>query len=501
MNALNGLSTKKSSPVAELKRQGWDSIDLMNLILEEPRNQTESADGRELAELGQSTAEPESESERQTVANFSVEIVDGRETCVAKPIDQIVDEITRVTGGWPKVVEGELFAEEDSRTHRLHKSDAFFGWLQSKASLNWLGLQGCVTKKECFERIGQRAEWFGAATNRPHREPLEGVFYTSEAKGIEAKATGLLDKLVGMFSPDSELDRELIRASFVTPCWDGPPGKRPLFVITANGTGSGKSTLAKLVSELWGKYYEATPNQQMDTIKTRLLSRLPELVRVGVIDNVKKHRFSWPEFEGLLTAPMINGRKDFCGDKSMPNYLTWFLTLNSPSFDRDLSVRSAVIKLRRPKYDPSWETTVSRFISENRIGILQDCLAFFRLPVANIKCGRFGEWDREIIGRLRDPERLIELLTERRQDIDETERDAKAIVQAAEAIRGRDDSSLIPAQELVGKLNEKAGSNAWDAKTLKATIEQLRAEDEKFPLKFKKTNSANGYCWVDIPNF
>lgn len=493
LNGLDGLmnAINEKSLTAELKRQGLDAIDLMNLILQGQVNQQDSAEDEELAEL------PQPEAERQTITNYTIEKIDGKEVQNAKPIDQIVDDIFRATKGWPKMVEGRLFAEEGSRTHKLTKNESFFAWLQSKADLDWRNVPGVASKKECFERVCQRAEAFQAVTNRPHREPVGGVFYTSEARGIEAKETGLLNELVGMFFPDSELDRELIKAAIVTPCWDGPPGKRPLLLITADGRGYGKSTLVKLLGDLWGGMFEATPNQPMEKIVTRLLSKLPQLVRVGRIDNIKKTRFSWEELEAITTAPTINGHNLYVGDGSMPNYLTWFLTLNTPSFDEDLAVRSAVIKVQRPDYDANWEGSVKRFIEENRTGILQDCLAFFQKPPASIQCGRFPEWDREVIGRLKEPDRLIKLLAERCKQINECSRDAEAIVQAAERVisDGRD-SFFIKGAELVKQLNEDSGGDYWNFKNLKAAIDKLSKDNrENFPLQFKQLKTGNGYLW------
>jgi hypothetical protein len=492
VNAINGLSKEKSL-TAELKRQGWDAIDLINDILQQPMNQQDSAEDEELAEL------PQPEAERQTITNYTLEKIDGKEEQTAKPIDRIVDDIFRATKGWPKMVGGRLFAEEGSRTHKLTKNESFFAWLQSKATLDWRNLPGVVTKKECFERICQRAETFQAVTDRPHREPFAGVFYTGEARGIEAKATGLLDELAGKFFPYSELDRELIKAAFVTPCWDGPPGKRPLIVITADGRGFGKTTLVKFVCDLWGEPFKVSPNAAMEKVVTRLLSKLPQLVRVGWIDNVKKTRFSWEELEDLTTAPTINGHDLYVGDGSLPNLLTWFLTLNNPSFDEDLAMRSATIKVQRPDYDASWEGTVKRFIDENRIGILQDCLAFFQKPPASIQCGRFPEWDREVIGRLREPGRLIKLLAERCKEINESSRDAEAIIEAAKRVisDGRD-SCFIKGAELVKQLNEDSGGDDWNFKNLKAAIDKLNKDNrENFPLQFKELNSGNGYLWVE----
>ncbi|MEO8498240.1 MAG: hypothetical protein ABI614_24505, partial [Planctomycetota bacterium] len=175
----------------------------------------------------------------------------------------------------------------------------------------------------------------------PHEPPIAGHHYLCSAvePGDGTALSGLLDR----FSPATPIDRDLLLAAIVTPAWGGPAGARPAFVITSDhGRGSGKSTAAKIISHIWGGELSFSAGDDINKMRTRLLSPDALTRRVAVLDNVKSHRFSWADWEGLLTASAIGGHRMYVGEASRPNTLTWLITLNGASLSTDVAQRSAI---------------------------------------------------------------------------------------------------------------------------------------------------------------
>ena len=101
-----------------------------------------------------------------------------------------------------------------------------------------------------------------------------------------------LRQLVDRFCPATDINRDLLTAAFVTPAWGGPCGARPAFVITSDGgRGTGKTTVVKVVGHLWGGLLSFFHNEDINRIKTRMLSPEALTVRASLLDNVKSLRF------------------------------------------------------------------------------------------------------------------------------------------------------------------------------------------------------------------
>ncbi len=93
-----------------------------------------------------------------------------------------------------------------------------------------------------------------------------------------------------------------------------------------------------------------SPQEDIGTIKTRFLSPEAAGKRIATLDNLKTPRFSWAEFENLITADTINGKRMYVGDGSRPNFITWTITLNGASLSTDMAQRVVEIRLREPTY-------------------------------------------------------------------------------------------------------------------------------------------------------
>ncbi len=97
---------------------------------------------------------------------------------------------------------------------------------------------------------------------------------------------------------------------------------------------------------------------------------------------MKSHRFSWAELEALITASIISGKRMYVGEGRRPNMLTWFITLNGASLSTDMAQRCVIIKVGEPARTGTWEEDATRFVEENRLRIVADCIAFLQLEVS-----------------------------------------------------------------------------------------------------------------------
>ncbi len=95
-------------------------------------------------------------------------------------------------------------------------------------------------------------------------------------------------------------------------------------MITAPaGRGKGKTKLAEAIGRLCGGHIDISPQEDIGTIKQRLLSPNASSKRVALLDNIKKSRFSWAELESLITIDTISGKRMYVGEASRPNRLSW----------------------------------------------------------------------------------------------------------------------------------------------------------------------------------
>lgn len=132
--------------------------------------------------------------------------------------------------------------------------------------------------------------------------------------------SGRLGLLLDFFCPATPVDRELLKAFFLTLFWGGPPGSRPAFLITGpeddpfQGRGIGKTKVSEVAAELAGGYVDVSPNDQIADVKTRLLSDEARAKRIIRLDNVKSLKFSHADLEGLITSSGISGKMLYRGE-------------------------------------------------------------------------------------------------------------------------------------------------------------------------------------------
>lgn len=369
---------------------------------------------------------------QRTITNALVERDEnGDETVLPLPMGDILNHARRITHNWPRRIGNVMFVHPGGRTiDWIDSPQTYFGWAAGTAggNVHWRkNTPLLVDKAEFFAEFRRTATRYEAVETIPHFPPIAGHYYacppTQPGDGTALKT--LLDR----FSPASDIDRDLLLAMFATPAWGGPPGSRPAFVLTGTGRGIGKSTAAKLVGRLFLGAYGFDRDETIKSIKERLLTPSSLAQRVAVLDNIKSLRFSWAEMESLVTAPTISGRQMYFGDGNRPNVLTWILTLNGASLSTDMAQRCVIVNLATPKHSGDWESETIAFIENSREAIIADLAAFFvEAPLPLAKHGRWGEWEKAVLGRLPEPGDAQRTIFDRQGEAD-VELEESAIVE------------------------------------------------------------------------
>jgi hypothetical protein len=198
----------------------------------------------------------------------------------------------------------------------------------------------------------------------------------------------------------------------MTPAWGGLPGCRPAFVVTSDdGRGVGKSKVPETIGYLFGGHVDVSAGEDIEQLKTRMLTPGARTKRIALLDNVKTLRLSWAELEAMITSPIISGRQLYVGEGQRPNLLTWFITLNGVSMATDMAQRSVIIKVVRGKNDGPWWEQTRQFIDQHRGEIIGDIIGALRaepFPLADFS--RWATWEQHVLCRLPEPgdaQRLI----------------------------------------------------------------------------------------------
>lgn len=436
----------------------------------------------------------------------------------------------------PKRISNALFVEDGTRGPLwLNKTADLFGWIQSQYghgdanAVQWIDKIG-VTQSVFDAYLRQNATRYESVESAPHWPLIPDHYYIHPAIPTEGYI-GKLDALVKWFKPASLEDGYLIVAWLLTLFWGGPNGRRPAFLFTGEDNdpemqrGIGKTTLVRTTSMLCGGTFDMRPTDKWDDIIKRLLSNTEcSTQRIALIDNVKTLRFSWADVEAFITADQINGRKLYVGDGRRPNTFTVAITLNGASLSKDLAQRCVIVKLKRPEYSGNWESDLTAYIAANRWEIVADIISTLKQPTATLDAfSRWGLWEREILGRLPNPERLQRVIQDRRGAVDDDQEEADLIRETIrqellERGHGEPDDATVRISatemaEIVSKaLGERISTTAAGTKlrTLGGAIPELRKKtihgykvwvwagcssfEDPDELKPRPTYASNGYA-------
>ena len=120
------------------------------------------------------------------------------------------------------------------------------------------------------------------------------------------------------------------------------------------------------IGYLFGGHIDVSAGEDIEQLKTRMLTPGARTKRIALLDNVKTLRLSWAELEAMITSPIVSGRQLYVGEGQRPNLLTWFITLNGVSMATDMAQRSVIIKVVRGKNDGPWWEQTRQFIDQHR---------------------------------------------------------------------------------------------------------------------------------------
>jgi hypothetical protein len=355
------------------------------------------------------------------IANYeAVEIEDDdgetKTVNVPRSMNDIIDLINQRMGDWPRRVDNMLFV--DDPRHGLDYFDrrttaGLFGWLRRHCKVTWTKGGSLVSQAELFAEIERTANRYEAIELLPHEPPMAGIYYRGQAP--KPGDGSHLSKLLDRFRPATTIDRDLIQAAFMTPAWGGLPGCRPAFVVTSDdGRGVGKSKVPETIGYLFGGHIDVSAGEDIEQLKTRMLTPGVRTKRIALLDNVKTLRLSWAELEAMITSPIISGRQLYVGEGQRPNLLTWFITLNGVSMATDMAQRSVIIKVVRGKNDGPWWEQTRQFIDQHRGSIVGDIIAALRAePFPLSDFSRWATWEQHVLCRLPEPGDAQRLILER----------------------------------------------------------------------------------------
>jgi hypothetical protein len=354
------------------------------------------------------------------------------------PHAQIAADLLALSGDWPKCLDSRLFAVENDAPLWLDSTEALFAWVARQLPagadncIRWVQGEDKVNRGEFAAYLRQTVECFSSVEGMPHEPHLPGYYYCHpEPCGGDGAA---LSRLIDQFEPATPVDRDLIRALFLSVLWGGPPGQCPAWLIESEdddgkgGRGIGKSKLAQAVAELAGGHVDARPNEDVDKLMTRLLSPAALDRRVVLLDNEKTLRFSWADLVALITADVISGRCLYVGEGRRPNTLLWILTLNQASLSRDMAQRTIPVRLKRPRQDPTREAETWDLIRTERWAIIGDILAELRRPTAPLsRYSRWSAWEQAVLAHVAEPADCQKVIEERQEAIDDDRAEAMVV--------------------------------------------------------------------------
>ncbi len=425
-------------------------------------------------------------------------------------IHEIVERIESVTSGWPRRVGNALFVPrvEEDGIDWIESPSSLFGFLASAVPSGTpdFGRGGAlIPKSETFEHLRRTVKRHEHVEFFPHEPPMAGHYYA--CKTPDLPASGHLMELVDLFCPKTPADRQLILSMFLTMFWGGLGGKRPAFLITGEGRGSGKSVLVYSAARLVGGTVDISPRDDADRMKARLLSPEGMRKRVVIIDNVKSLRFSLPDFEALVTAEKISGRRDFMGEQTRPNNITWTVTLNGPSLSTDITSRAVMIRLASPVFSGDWDKRTYEFITNHADCIKSNILRLLQAPSVRLSSHiRWGSWGSEVLGRcsLSDGlsvDDLQRVIIERQKEADVEADDGKLI---EEKIRDKlqeqgyntdYDRVFIPTKIIALWINEATGEKYKVAAAGRVLNQKIDEKEIKMIEQNPTNKRGKGFIW------
>lgn len=310
---------------------------------------------------------------------------------VAQPSAVIIRQILEGCKGWPKTLNGvpfvSLSSEFDAVPHFLHSVPEFWGWLHERANVFWVGpdkpcedpvsrdpVSPCA-KNELLAAFAQSTtpDRVIAASNMPHHPPIPGWYYGTPQ--LPPPDDAVLDGFIAMFNPETPADAGLIEAAILSLFWGGPPGARPMFLLSsAYGMGAGKTATARAIALLvGGETMVPLQDSWVETCK-QIASEPRGFSRALLFDNIKG-KFEGSALEAAVTARQLSGWKAYHGTISVPNVSCLFVTANMPELSKDIAERSVIIRIGAPRHHVAFLAEAQRYVDKHRAVIISTIIA------------------------------------------------------------------------------------------------------------------------------
>lgn len=435
---------------------------------------------------------------------------------------EIVRSVHLATGGWPRAVNGLLFAAADPPAGALpdreivryldgRGTDRLFAWIRSRARVEWAGRElealdrpgkrSAVTRGELASALELEAPHrYESVELLPHHPSRPGVYYA--CGDLPSGDGSALAEFIGLLNPETEADLDLLCAALVTPAAGVEPGARPGILITSDhGVSAGKTATAVAISQVWGGAVRLQPEaEDWSTTLSRLLSDAALSQRLVLVDNLRG-KLASAAIESAITERVISGKRMYFGEFSRPNSLTWCLTVNVAELSRDLSDRCVVIKIGPPRPGTDFLGLVTDILQRRRYELVCDVLAFLRAPPrCEIRSrDRFQAWQDAVLSRFPNGEELARLIRERRPAVDADTSEAQDVadlISGMLAARGHCPTCErvhVPTKELAF-LVEDLG-----LRSPRGLAERLKALSQFGPLRhlqpYRRSDFGRGYLW------
>lgn len=332
-------------------------------------------------------------------------------------LNELVQEVQRRFLGFPRRIGDQLF-DHDRKSGVIRYFDEpqqLFAWIQEKSRqpVQWAKIEGAASQEHVFSSLTENVQRYQMISGVPNWPRRDDVYYTHGNMPEPSPDAKHFNEFMAFFSPATPADAAMLRALFASPLYYRFKVDRPLWIIDSiHGQGTGKTKLVETLAHLyggqdidqsepvWADANEVTNEQTSDRVKRRLLSRSGRKKRVFLIDNVTGF-FQSPTLSSMVTQGSLSGIAPYGrGEETRPNDLTYIMTANSASIDRDLAARAFFVNLARPENpDPGWSKKVADYIRMNRLNVISDIVGMLERGVTEetVPVTRFRMWEMEIL--------------------------------------------------------------------------------------------------------
>ena len=335
-------------------------------------------------------------------------------------INAMVADVKRRFWGFPRRIGGTLFDldRNTGRVRHILSPAGLIAWITEKSgnTVDWAKLDGCCTCEQFFSSMHANADEYDMISDVPNWPMRGDVFYKHAFHGAvmpePTEDARYFNQFCAFFEPATEHDAKLLRVFIASPLYFKPRVDRPLWVIDSrDGQGVGKTKLVQMVAWLYGgvgssgetldvDYKQLNNEATFDRVTRRLLSSTGREKRIVLLDNVVGY-FKSPALATLLTQSAISGLAPYGrGEETRQNDLTYVITSNNATVDRDLVSRSFFISLKMPERSrPRWATEIIEFVEQYRMQIVSDMIGILQRGANYELCPatRFKQWEVEVL--------------------------------------------------------------------------------------------------------